>query len=111
MRVQAYALDVGSYVTIQRYSFFEILEILFWVALLFLVSIITYTSNYNSPIRTSKHIFKSFHFQSLQLTIKSTLAHSKYVFTDYLFNKKTHNIDINTCIKKYLTSSIVEIMN
>ena len=91
VRVQASALDIESDVTIQRYSFFEIQEIIlnscndnhmyifrilfFWVALLFPVSIIPWTCNYNSRIRISKHVFKIFHFQSLQLTIKSTFAH------------------------------------
>ena len=63
VRVQASALDVGSDVTMQRYSFFEILEICFYI------HATTTTCIYS--------VYFIFCVALLfpQLTIKSTLVH------------------------------------
>ena len=90
VRVQESDLDVWFDVAIQRYSFYEVLELILHLCNvnhmdIFRILLSRFSFSYcfnhtvnlfrNSPIRISKHFIEIFQFQSLQLTIKSTLAH------------------------------------
>ena len=118
VRVQGSTLNVGSDVTIQRYNFFEIglLEIIlhscninhlhiysvyfiFWVAFLFPdVSIIPRTCYFNSPIRITSHVFKTFHFYSNWRSNQSWHIDRKFSQTVYVR-------------KEFITSVWIQVLN